>query len=157
MPLIEVETLINAPIERVFDLARSIDAHITTTEGTRERAVGGRRTGLIEAGETVTWEARHFGVTQRLSVRITDFERPFQFRDVMTRGAFATMDHIHYFSPIANGTRMKDVLYFTAPLGILGRIAEHLVLTKYMREFLRRRGHALQKIAESEEWRRYLP
>jgi len=76
MPVIQLETKITAPVERVFDLARSIDAHTSTTEGTGERAAEGRTTGLIEAGETVTWEARHLGVRQRLTSKITAMERP---------------------------------------------------------------------------------
>ena len=48
--LIRLETQIDAPQERVFDLARSIDAHLASTEGTRERAIGGRTSGLIEMG-----------------------------------------------------------------------------------------------------------
>lgn len=54
MPLIELETHIAAPIERVFDLARSIEAHMASTEGSNERAVDGRATGLIGYGEVVT-------------------------------------------------------------------------------------------------------
>ncbi len=50
MPLIELSTGIRAPIERVFDLARSIDAHVASTGQTRERAVAGRTSGLIELG-----------------------------------------------------------------------------------------------------------
>src|SRR5215218_8887243 len=56
---IEMSTYIAAPRERVFDLARSIDVHQRSLEHTRERAVGGRTSGLIGLGETVTWRARH--------------------------------------------------------------------------------------------------
>lgn len=40
MPIIHLETFIVAPKTRVFDLCRSIDAHMDTTEHTGERAVG---------------------------------------------------------------------------------------------------------------------
>lgn len=45
---------IHAPIERVFELARSIDAHVDSAAATQERVVGGRTSGLIEEGETLT-------------------------------------------------------------------------------------------------------
>lgn len=157
MPLIELETHIRAPIERVFDLARSIDAHMASTAGTGEKAVAGRVSGLIEAGETVTWEARHFLIRQRLSVKITHCERPHFFRDAMILGAFASMHHIHRFSRTADGTAMKDEFHFTAPLRWLGRVAEMLFLTCYMRGFLTRRAAALKAMAESDEWRCFLP
>ena len=157
MPRLEIITEIAAPIGRVFDLARSIDAHMASTAGTEESAVAGRVSGLIEAGETVTWEARHFLIRQRMSVKITDCERPHFFRDEMIRGAFASMHHIHRFSLTADGTLMKDEFHFNAPLGWLGRVAEMLFLIRYMRDFLNRRAAALKAMAESEEWRRFLP
>ena len=95
MPVIELFTVIDAPMERVFDLARSIDLHTDSTAGTGERAVGGVTSGLIGAGQEVTWRARHFGVWQSLTVRITAFERPTHFADAMLRGAFRRMEHHH--------------------------------------------------------------
>jgi len=156
MASIELETQIDAPIERVFDLARSIDAHMASTEGSNERAVAGRTTGLIEDGETVTWEAKHFGVKQRLSVRVTRFERPHLFGDEMISGAFSSMHHTHRFTKSGEGTLMKDEFHFTAPFGIFGRLAECLFLTSYMRRFLTKRASELKSMAESEEWRSYL-
>jgi ligand-binding SRPBCC domain-containing protein len=100
MPLIELETRIDAPIERVFDLARSIDAHMASTKGSSEKAVAGCTSGLIGDGETVTWEATHFGVKQRLSVRVTKFDRPHLFEDEMIRGAFASMSHTRHSNRI---------------------------------------------------------
>ncbi len=157
MPLIQLETKIEAPLERVFDLARSIDAHMASTGGTQEKAVAGRTSGLIELGETVTWEARHFGVRQQLTVRITAFDRPHFFADEMISGAFATMRHAHRFLPDNSGTLMRDEFHFSAPLGYLGWIAERLFLTRYMTRFLRVRGQVLKELAESEDWKRYLP
>ena len=156
MPLIEIETQINAPIERVFDLARSIDAHIASTEGTSERVVAGRTSGLIEDGETVTWEARHFWITQRLRIRITAFDRPYMFGDEMLSGAFSEMRHTHRFIEQDNQTVMKDEFYFSAPMGILGRIAERLFLTQYMKAFLSKRAIALKSLAESSDWPYYI-
>jgi ligand-binding SRPBCC domain-containing protein len=156
MPVIELETEISAPVERVFDLARSIDAHMFSTGPTRERAIGGRTSGLIELGETVTWEATHFGIRQQLTAEITALERPFLFEDVMQKGAFSSMKHRHLFEPIESGTRMKDEFFFRAPLGVFGRIAESTFLTAYMRRFLIRRNQVLKELAESEEWRNYL-
>ena len=160
MPLIVIETRIRAPRERVFDLARSIDAHQASTPDTAERAVAGVTSGLIGLGEEVTWRARHFGVTQHLSVRITAFDRPRHFQDLMLRGAFARMRHDHDFSEdtLAPGTTlMIDRFDFAAPLGPLGRLAEVLFLTRYLRRFLENRNALLKAWAESDEWKRHLP
>ncbi|MEO1857929.1 MAG: SRPBCC family protein, partial [Rubritalea sp.] len=104
MASIELETQINAPIERVFDLARSIDLHMDGTKGTHERVVAGRRSGLIGFGETVTWEAKHFGVRQQLESEITAFKHPTMFEDTMLKGAFKSLRHVHLFEEVEQRT-----------------------------------------------------
>ena len=54
MPLIKLETLIHAPIERCFDLSRDIDFHMRSTGHTAEIAVEGVAMGLIGFGEEIT-------------------------------------------------------------------------------------------------------
>ena len=88
MPFIDIETTIKAPIERCFDLARSIDLHQISTSHTNETAIAGTTSGLIGLNETVTWEATHFGVRQQLTSRITEFEYPNLFTDEMVKGVF---------------------------------------------------------------------
>lgn len=60
MPVIIIETLIEAPIDRIFDLARSIDLHRLSTRQTNEQAIAGKTSGLISHGETVTWAGQAF-------------------------------------------------------------------------------------------------
>jgi ligand-binding SRPBCC domain-containing protein len=156
MAVIRLETRIAAPLERVFDLARSINAHQDSTTGTGEKAIAGVVTGLIGAGGEVTWEAKHFGVRQRLKVRITQFDPPRHFQDIMVKGAFAHMTHDHFFEPNDGGTLMVDRFEFRAPLGVLGRIAEAVFLTGYMRRFIKRRNAILKQTAESDDWKKYL-
>src|SRR5262245_34655103 len=147
MPVIRLFTYIAAPPERVFDLARSIDVHQQSAEGTDERAVAGVTCGLIGLDEEVTWEARHFGVKQRLTVRITGFERPARFQDTMISGAFRSMRNDHEFVAQPPGTLMVDRFEFESPFGILGRLLDRLLLFGYMRRFLIRRNEVLKKMA----------
>lgn len=156
MPIIELTSLVEAPVERVFDLARSIDLHVKTAGKTGERAVAGVTTGLIGPGQQVTWRARHFGVWQTLTVQVTAFDSPRSFTDAMVRGAFRCMEHHHSFEPAGTGTIMRDVFRFESPLGILGRIADSLVLRRYMIAFLLERNRILKRVAESTEWSQYL-
>jgi ligand-binding SRPBCC domain-containing protein len=156
MPVIEIEIVINAPIERVFDLTRSIDLHAETMSKHNEKAVGGVTEGLINLGETVTWEATHFFVRQKLTSKITKFERPNYFRDEMVRGAFKSFTHDHFFTETDSGTIVKDIFEYKSPFGILGRIADGLFLEDYMREMLSERNLVIKQIAESDEWRKFL-
>ena len=156
MAVIEIETLVRAPVERVFDLARSVDLHVESTARTGERAVGGVVSGLLGLGEEVTWRARQFGVWQRVSSRITMYERPVHFRDSMVRGAFRRFDHDHFFAAEGAGTVMRDVFDFTSPGGWLGWLAERAFLTRYLRALLVRRNQAIKETAESGRWAAYL-
>lgn len=151
MPLIRLEMLVNAPAEVCFDLSRDIDLHIRSTAGSNERAIGGVTTGLIGAGEEVTWEAKHFLIKQRLTSRITAFDRPVHFRDSQVRGIFRRFDHDHFFyAADANRTRMIDEFDYEPPLGCLGRLADLLFLKRYMRRLLERRQQAIKEAAQDE-------
>ena len=122
---------------------------------TNETAIAGRTTGLIELGEEVTWRGRHFGVVQTFTSRITAFERPSYFQDSMVRGAFKSFVHDHLFVAENGQTRMTDVLVFAAPLGILGRLAEKVLLHRYMKRLLTTRAEiiktALEKVADDKD------
>jgi ligand-binding SRPBCC domain-containing protein len=156
MPTIRLRTKIHAPVERCFDLARSIDLHVRSQSRHHEKAVGGVMTGLIGVDEEVTWRARHFFVWQTMTSRITKFERPTHFRDEMVRGAFRKFEHDHYFKSESFETLMTDVCEFDAPLGPLGQLASRLVLTRYLTQLLEDRGQIIRRAAESDEWRRFL-
>jgi ligand-binding SRPBCC domain-containing protein len=158
MITIRLSTTIAAPRERVFDLTRSIDLHTRSLSWTREVPVAGRTSGLIGLGETVTWRAWHLGVRQRLTSRISAYDRPAYFQDVMVRGAFAWMEHDHWFDTApGGGTVLRDEFRFAAPLGVLGRLAEALVLRRYMTRFMERRNAVIKRVAESEEWMEFVP
>jgi len=147
MPTIIIETQINAPVEQCFDLARDIGLHCQTTSKTKEKAIAGVTFGLIEMGQTVTFEAVHFGVRQRLTSQIVEFERPLYFTDEMTKGAFASMRHRHEFEERGESTLMRDIVCWKSPLGILGVIADILFLKRYMTKFITERGLALKQAA----------
>jgi len=160
MVTLETAMLIEAPQQRCFDLSRSVEVHVAGNVHWGESAVatGGVTSGLIGPGQQVAWRARHFGIRFSLTSRITAFDPPLHFQDAMLHGPFALMRHDHYFearSPHATG--MRDVFTFAAPFGILGRMAEAAVLRRYMRQLLEERNRVIRKIAESEEWRKYLP
>jgi ligand-binding SRPBCC domain-containing protein len=149
MAVIRIVTMIAAPIDRCFDLARDIDFHTRSLAGTGERAVAGRITGLIGLGESVTWEARHLGVRQRFTAEVTVFERPVYFRDVMTAGAFKSFAHDHRFEDRGGETVMTDEVVFRSPLGPLGWLVDHLFMTGYLRRLLEGRCRTIKHEAES--------
>ena len=157
MPKIDLVTVIHAPIERCFDLARSIDLHKLSTPGTDEKAIAGVTTGLIGKDEQVTWKARHFGIVQKLTSKITAFEYPYYFRDEMVEGPFSMIRHDHLFEAHQGKTLMSDKFEFQLPGGILGRWFNKIVLETYLRDLLTNRNRMIKDVAEGERWRTLLP
>ena len=145
---VTVETWIDAPMPQCFDAARDLDLHVRSLAHTNEVAVAGRTSGLIGMGEEVTWRGRHFGITQHFTSKITAFDPPFYFQDSMQRGAFRSFVHDHHFSESNGGTRMTDVLDFTAPFGLLGWMVESLVLRRYLERLLISRGQVIKEACE---------
>ncbi len=149
MPLIILETKIKSSIEICFDLARSIDLHKISTEKTNEEAIEGTTQGLINLNEFVTWQATHFGVKQKLTSKITVFDRPNHFRDEQIKGAFKSIVHDHYFERREDGVVMKDVFEFQSPFGIFGKIFNKLILIRYLTKLLVDRNNIIKDFAES--------
>lgn len=148
MPTIEYEIYIEAPIHTCFDLARNVEVHTLTTAKTKERAVDGVTQGLMDEGDTVTWEAVHFGIKQRLTAKIIQMDVPYSFTDVMLSGAFHSFTHVHTFQERGSGTVMKDSFTYKSPFGVIGRFADRLFLERYMKNFIISRAKELKHIAE---------
>lgn len=149
MPTIELITHINAPIQLVFDLSRDLDLHRQSMEHSKEKAIAGRLSGLIEEGETVTWEAKHFFKIRHLTSKIVSMKAPFYFRDEMIEGDFLFLHHDHFFAHLNGITEMKDVFAYKAPYGILGRLIEFFFLTRYLKQLLISRNLMLKAHAEN--------
>ena len=151
MPQIILAIDINAPIQTCFDLARDAAFHVESTRESGEIIVAGKKSGLFELSDEVTFEGRHFGVRQRLSATIVEMNAPHSFTDEMTRGVFAELRHVHQFETLPNGqTRMTDVLVWRSPLGILGKVADKLAIEAHLRRFLKRRGRRIKARAETQ-------
>ncbi len=151
MPSLTVETRILAPADLVFDLARDVATHCATAAFTGERAVAGVTDGRLVLGDEVTFEAVHLGFRQRLAARIVEFEPPDRFVDEMLTGAFSSLRHEHEFRAVEGGTLMRDTLTWRSPWGVLGRLADRLVVAAHLRDFLTRRNANLKRMAEASD------
>lgn len=156
MPKIEITTEINSKIDICFDLSRSIDLHKISTEKTNEQAISGITSGLINLHETVTWKAKHFGITQKLTTKITAFKRPIYFKDEQQKGIFDSFSHEHMFEQLEEKVIMKDIFIFKSPFGIIGEIFNTIVLTNYMKQLLIDRNEVIKNYAETSKWKSVL-
>lgn len=148
MPTIKLTTIINAPAEVCFDLARSIDLHTQSMQHTGEKAVGGITAGLIGLNETVTWRAMHFGVVMEMTSKITELRYATSFTDEQTKGPFKKLKHLHTFQQMDGHTIMTDYFEFESPLGFLGKMTDKLVMKVYLTQLLAKRNKIIKKSAE---------
>lgn len=156
MSFIHLTTFIAAPVERVFDLSRSISLHKATMTKYGERAVGGRIGGLIQLGETVVWKAKHVFKERTMHIKVTASSKPFLFIDEQVKGDFKMMKHEHHFKSIDNGTIMIDQFWFEIPFGQFGKVVDALYLKRYMKKLLEERNKMIKATAEGRSWKQYL-
>ena len=153
---------INAPIDRCFLLSTSIEL-VQRTLGLKPIAAESRKArGLIEADDQLVWRGWKFGLPQMHETLITAFDRPLHFQDTMGRGRFARFQHDHWFKTIpADGhgeaTLLEDEVRFAMPLGWAGALVGRLVMVPHVRGLVQRRFALLKQVAESQDWRRYVP
>jgi len=153
MPAIHLTTFIAAPVERVFDLSRSIELHRKSMAHTQEQAISGTTSGLIGLDETVTWKAKHLFKVRILKSLIVQMDRPFLFTDEMVKGDFRSMKHEHHFKKVANGSVMIDLFSFEIHYGNIGKLINAVFLTNYLKKLLEKRNHFIKEYAESDKWK----
>lgn len=151
MTIINLITKINAPKQIVFDLARNIDIHQISTSQTKEKAIAGTTSGLINLNETVTWRGKHFGFYLTHKSRITAMDLYDYFVDEMEEGKFKSFKHEHSFVEKNGKTVMIDNLIYETPFGIFGKLFDKFILKNYLTDFITKRNTILKNLAENQQ------
>jgi ligand-binding SRPBCC domain-containing protein len=157
---------INAPIERCFLLSTSLELvgrelGMEATAGSFVAEDGARRAmrtrGLVVGGDRIRWEGWKFGLPQTHVSLISEYVPYSFFQDRMIAGRFQYFQHDHEFTEVGGQVLLKDVVRFSLPLGIAGRLVGKRIVVPHVRLLLRRRFQLLRGLAESDGWRKYLP
>ena len=154
MFVIRHSLLVHAPIQRVFALSRSVEVverelHMAPVEG--------RTSGLVEEGDVIRWEGLQLGFPNYHVSQIGRFDPPYGFTDCMIAGRFRSFEHDHHLSPTGTATLMRDEICFSLPLGPAGWFVGAFVMCPHINKLLHRRFRLIKRLAESEEWRQYVP
>lgn len=148
MTTIELETQIQTSIEKAFNLSLDIDFHKKSASQTHEEAIAGVTSGIIKLNETVTWRGKHFGIFLTHKSIISALEHPHYFVDEMIQGRFKFFKHHHYYEEKNGVVYMKDVITYTTPYGILGKLLDVILIKKHMTKFIENRNQALKNELE---------
>jgi ligand-binding SRPBCC domain-containing protein len=157
MKVITNEVEIHAPIQRVFDLARSIELHAKSAEAVHEEIVDGVNRGLAGLGDETTWYGRYLGFMQTITFQVSAWTPPGYFQTSMVRGPFSRVNHHYLFCASGEVTTMSNVLSYAVPYGVVGTIVDVILLRGHLKRFLAERARVLKAVAEGDDWRRYLP
>lgn len=120
------EQLINRPIDEVFEFfsdAGNLDAITPDWLGfsiVTPRPIDMRPGALIE------YRLRWHGLPIRWVTRIEEWTPPVRFVDTQIRGPYRLWHHTHEFEAEGNQTRMRDIVRYQLPLGLIGRMAHWL-------------------------------
>ncbi len=93
MPSLSIDVEIDAPIERCFDLIRSVDVHLDTGRVIQATVIDGRKTGLSELGDSTTWTANFFGARFKMTTVIKSMDYPKYCSDEMVKSLFNSFTH----------------------------------------------------------------
>lgn len=148
---------IRAPLERCFLLSTNLEL-VRRTLGMRPLdGPSTRSSGNVVGGDRVLWVGWKFGLPVFHESVITRHEPPLFFQDTMARGRFKRFQHDHQFTEIGGQVLLTETVRFSLALGRVGRWAGYRFVVPHMTELLRKRLDLLRRVAESDEWRRYVP
>lgn len=148
MPCLEFVTEIDAPQEAVWKFHDSLDALAQITPpGTKMRVL--TPPARLEKGVRFTISLRQPPIPfpLRWEVVYVEYEPPLRFVDEQIRGPFARWRHEHRFEPLSEGrTCLRDIVDYTPPLGILGRIADALFIRRQLTAMFAYRHQATERL-----------
>ncbi len=86
------------------------------------------------------------GIPVRWQTEIFKVNKPDTFTDRQLRGPYKLWEHTHRFFQKGNGVLMEDEVKYQLPFGIIGEVAESLVVRKKIKEIFDFREEILKKI-----------
>lgn len=148
------EAVVSAPIERCFALS----THLAVVEMTLVmRPVRGKLEGAVVGGDTVRWRGWKWGLPHEHESLIEAYDPPLFFRDRMIAGRFAAFEHDHRFKSLEDGkVLLQDEVRFAMRWGAAGLMIGRGVVMPHVRKLVGERFALIKRLAEGEEWRRYV-
>ncbi len=145
---------VHAPVDRCFQLTCSV---ALVQEELGMKPVSGRTSGMVQGGDIVRWEGWQLGLKHFHVSNISSYQRPVFMQDTMAAGRFKTFQHDHHLRALdLHRTLLEDELRFTLPFGALGHLVAKYIMVPHIRKLMSSRFRRIKRIAESEDWRKYL-
>lgn len=157
MAEIHLTTVIYAPKQRVFDLARCVSLHKRHFESHKIFPSTGKTSGLLEIRDYTMWNGKVGNKKKQFVLDVVTMDKHDFYRDEMRKDVFDSFIHEHFFKEIDNGTIMIDQVAYQVPHGFIGNPVNKACAEKYINTYLKGRNAMIKEYAEGNNWRAILP
>ncbi|WP_343689457.1 SRPBCC family protein [Chitinophaga sp.] len=100
----------------------------------------------IYAGEIITYVIHPvLGIPLRWMTEITHVKEGEYFVDEQREGPYGLWHHQHHFEAVEGGVKMTDIVHYSLPLGILGRLAHALFVRRQLEGIFAYRKQRVQE------------
>ena len=145
------ESLLPASVEEVFAFHERPDA-FALLQPPWERTEVQQLPESLEVGARVELRTRIGPFWVPIVAEHVAYEKNARFEDVMRKGPFPRWHHKHLFFEHPDGTRLRDEVEYTPPLGWLGRLVEPLVIRPRLRKLFEfRHATTLREVLAARE------
>ncbi len=98
-------------------------------------------------GQIIQYKVSPFaGITTKWVTEITHVKEGEYFVDEQRFGPYALWHHKHFIRPISGGVEMEDIIDYKLPYGILGQLAQSLLVKKQLETIFKYREKKLEEI-----------
>jgi ligand-binding SRPBCC domain-containing protein len=102
---------------------------------------------VMGAGTLIEYRLALHRIPVSWLTRIETWEPPLRFVDRQIRGPYAFWEHSHSFEPVAEGTLIRDRIRYRIPFGILGGLAQLLVVRRDLERIFDYRREQVSNLA----------
>ena len=86
------------------------------------------------------------GIPLTWTTKITGYEPPNRFQDTQLSGPYRRWEHTHTFEAVPGGTLVHDDIEYAVPLGLLGDLANRLVVRSELERIFRHRAETIRSV-----------
>jgi ligand-binding SRPBCC domain-containing protein len=100
----------------------------------------------VYAGQVMTYKVKPLlGIPLSWMTEITHVEEKKYFVDEQRKGPYKLWHHQHHFKAIEDGVEMTDLVHYRLPFGLLGTLANHMLVKKELEKVF---SYRYQRIIE---------